>query len=403
MLAVFLIRSAACSLPAAGLPAVLLAAACAVGAVAAPAGGGETTVSTDAELRVALAAAGPGDVVRVAPGTYRGGLEWSPKGEPGRPVTLAGADPADPAVIRGATEGIKLTRPTHAVLTDLIFEGAAGNGVNADDGGDRRSPAGPLTFRRVVVRGAGGAGGNLDGFKLTGIDGLRMHDCVVLRWGDGGSGIDLVGCHDVAVRRCVLDGGAPGGDSPDGGVGPGTGFQAKGGCRDVLLENCRVTGVNERCVNLGGSTGQAFFRPPGAPFEAAGVTVRGCELVGGAAAVAFVGSDGGRAEGCTLRGQTRFPFRILKENGADHMPDTRGGVIAGNVIVWDAGSVWTLVNVGSGTAADTFRFEDNIWFNASNPSRSRLNGLPAPETGGEYGVAPADLEAAVPPGDRPPR
>ncbi|NNJ25638.1 right-handed parallel beta-helix repeat-containing protein [Alienimonas chondri] len=346
----------------------------------------EVTVNSDAALRAAMTAAGPGDVIRVAPGTYRGGLSWSPRGEADRPVTLAGSDPNDPPVFVGGTSGIKLTRPSHAVLTDLIFEGASGNGLNADDGGDLDAPAGPLTLRRVTVRDSGGPRDgreNLDGFKLSGVDGLRMHDCTALRWGGGGQGIDLVGCHDAAIRRCVVDGGWV-----EGAYGPWVGLQAKGGCRDVLFENCRVTGVKERCVNLGGSTGLAFFRPPNAPFEASDVTVRGCDLIGGAAAVAFVGSDGGRVEGCTLRNQTSFPFRILKENRADHMSDTRGGVIAGNVILWEASSVWTLVNVGPGTAAETFRFEDNLWCNLAQPSRSRLTGLPAPETGGEYGLAP---------------
>ena len=368
--------------------AFVLAVATAVGSSA---DADETTVDSDAALRAALAAAGPGDVIRVRPGVYRGGLGWSPRGTAERPVTLAGADPANPPVFRGGAEGIKLTRPAHAVLTDLIFEGATGNGFNADDGGGGGTEtAGPLTLRRVTVRDSGGPIGraaNLDGFKLSGIDGLRMHDCAALRWGGGGQGIDLVGCHDAAVRRCRVDGGANDGGANDG-AGPGVGLQAKGGCRDVLFENCRVEGVTERCVNLGGLTGAAYFRPPDAPFEAVDVTVRGCELIGGAAAAAFVNSDGGRVEGCTLRGQTRFPFRILKENRADGMPDTRGGAIVGNVIVWEAGGVWTLVNVGAGTAAGTFRFEDNVWVNAANPSRSRLNGLPAAEVGGEYGVLP---------------
>ncbi|QDT15365.1 right-handed parallel beta-helix repeat-containing protein [Alienimonas californiensis] len=349
----------------------------------------EVTVGSDAALRDALAAAGPGDTVRVKPGVYRGGFEWSPRGEPGRPITLIGDDPRNPPTFRGGASGIKLTRPAHAVLSDLIFEGASGNGLNADDGGDRDAPAGPLTLRRVTVRDSGGLperAANLDGFKLSGVDGLRMHDCVAERWGGGGQGIDLVGCHDAAIRRCRLDGGATGE------VGPGIGLQAKGGSRDVLFENCRVEGVTERCVNLGGSTGLAFFRPPNAPYEAADVTVRGCDLIGGAAAVAFVGSDGGRVEGCTLRDQTRFPFRILKENDAAHLIDTRGGVIVGNVIVWEAGSVWTRVNVGPGAAAETFKFADNVWANVAAPARSRLGDLPAPETGAEYGIVPPGLE-----------
>ncbi|MFH5804841.1 right-handed parallel beta-helix repeat-containing protein [Alienimonas sp. DA493] len=362
-----------------------LAVAAAVLPTGLPAAAEVTTVDSDAALRRALAAAGPGDTVRVRPGEYAGGFEWSPRGEPGRPVTLTGDDPADPPTFRGGNSGIKLTRPAHAVLSDLIFAGASGNGLNADDGGDRDAPAGPLTLRRVTVRDSGGPADerrNLDGFKLSGVDGLRMHDCVAERWGGGGQGIDLVGCHDAAIRRCRIDGGGA----------SGIGLQAKGGCRDVLFENCRVEGVTERGVNLGGSTGLAFFRPPNAPYEAAAVTVRSCDLIGGAAAVAFVGSDGGRVEGCTLRDQTRFPFRILKENDAAHMIDTRGGAIVGNVIVWEAGSVWTRVNVGPGTAPETFRFEDNVWVNAAAPARSRLGDLPAPETGADYGVVPPGLE-----------
>ena len=357
-----------------------------------------TVVDDDAALRAALRAAGPGDTVRLRPGVYRGGIGWSPRGEPGRRVTLTGDEPDDPPVIRGGAEGLKLTRPRHAVLSDLILEGATGNGFNADDGGRKAEPAGPLTLRRLTVRDSGGAGGNLDGFKLSGVDGLRMEECAALRWGAGGQGIDLVGCHDAEVRRCRVDGGA----EPDD-AGPAVGLQAKGGCRNVLFADCRVEGVTERCVNLGGRTGAAYFRPADAPHEAADVTVRGCELVGGAAAVAFVGSDGGRVEDCVLYGQTRFPFRILRENRADGLTDTRGGAVVGNLIVWKADTVWTLANVGGGTAPETFTFAGNVWFNAANPRRSRRSGLPGTNAGNVYGVDPklADPPADLTPGKTP--
>ena len=231
---------------------------------------------------------------------------------------------------------MKLTCPTHAVLRDLVIEGAQSNGLNADDGGDRDRPAGPLTLRRVTVRESGGPG-NRDGFKLSGVDRLRMDDCAAVRWG-GGQGIDLVGCHDAEIRDCRVDGGGA----------AWFGLQAKGGSRGVLFADCRVEGVTERCVNLGGSTGLAFFRPDDAPHEAADITVRGCELVGGAAAVAFVGSDGGRVENCVCFGQTRFPFRVLQETRGDRFVPARGGTVVGNVVVWRSDDVRTLVNVGGG-------------------------------------------------------
>ena len=358
---------------------------------AATAAGGVRVVETDAELRAALRDAGPGDTVRVRPGVYRGGIAWSPRGEPGRPVTLCGDDRTDPPVFRGGNDGIKLTRPVHAVLRDLIVEGAAANGLNADDGGTRDEPAGPLTLRRVVVRDSGGPG-NRDGFKLSGVDRLRIEDCAAVRWG-GGQGIDLVGCHDAEIRGCRVDGGGA----------AWFGVQTKGGSARVLIADCRVGGVTERCVNLGGSTGLAFFRPPDAPHEAADVIVRGCELIGGAAAVAFVGSDGGRVEDCVCYGQTRFPFRILQETRGERFVPARGGAAIGNVVVWEGEGVRRLVNVGPGTAPGTFRFVGNVWFDAADPASSRRRGLPGTASGNLFGVDPGlkDPPGAVTPSDTP--
>ncbi len=362
-----------------GVKSAALAFGLAVALVAAPdsARADIITVGSDAALRQALSQAGPGDTVSVLPGTYRGGITWSPRGEPGRPVTLAGAFPDDPPVFRGGYEGFKLNRPMHAVLRNLVIEGASDNGLNADDGGRRDQPAGPLTLRRVVCRDTGRRG-NHDGFKLTGIDGLEIVGCTVARWGRGGQGIDLVGCHDAIIRGCRIDGGGR----------CEVGLQAKGGSRDVLFADCRVEGVGGRGINLGGSTGDAFLRPADATAEATDVRVLNCEFVGGSAAVAFVGSDGGRVENCVLYRQTRYPIRILRENDGQRMVPTRGGEFVGNTIVWHDGDVLTFVNVGPGTQPETFAFAGNMWYCATHPARSTPTGLPVEEIGGAYGVDP---------------
>ncbi len=45
-------------------------------------------------------------------------------------------------------------------------------------------------------------------------------------------------------------------------------------------------------MNAGGSTGDPFFRPLDAPYEAAAITVEGCTFSGGETPIAFVGVHG---------------------------------------------------------------------------------------------------------------
>src|SRR5689334_10465071 len=61
-------------------------------------------------LRRAVAQAKPGTRIVVAPGDYVGGLYFdSVHGQAGRPIVIAGEDPARPPVIRGGSEGMHFT------------------------------------------------------------------------------------------------------------------------------------------------------------------------------------------------------------------------------------------------------------------------------------------------------
>ena len=110
----------------------------------------------------------------------------------------------------------------------------------------------------MVVRDIGPTG-NRDGIKLSGVDDFRVEGCTVERWGSGGSGIDMVGCHRGEIVGCTFRHGDTTGDS---------GVQAKGGSRDVVIRRCRFEHAGQRAVNLGGSTGLAFFRPKPEGYEA---------------------------------------------------------------------------------------------------------------------------------------
>ncbi|MCS6860173.1 MAG: hypothetical protein NZT92_07630, partial [Abditibacteriales bacterium] len=122
------------------VPFIMLALSVTFWGVAAQAPTTVTVRSTD-ELRRAVAAAKPGTRILLAPGEYEGGLYWTLKGEPNKPIVIAAADPKNPPVIKGKAEGMHLSDAAYVELHHLTFTGATINGLNIDDGGSYDTPA----------------------------------------------------------------------------------------------------------------------------------------------------------------------------------------------------------------------------------------------------------------------
>ena len=339
----------------------------------------EIRVGTGAELNAAVRRAKPGDRILIKPGTYAGYFFFTNvHGQSGRPILIAGADPARPPEFTG---GVQFSEITHTELRDLTVRGAKGNGFNIDHGGTPDTPSHHLTLRRLRVLDSG-AGGNQDGIKLSGIDDFRVEECVIDGWSAGGSGIDMVGCHRGMFVDCRF---RRGGD---------TGIQAKGGSSEITVRGCRFEDYGGRGLNLGGSTGMQFFSPPVASmprngkYEAKNITVEHCVFFGGMAPVAFVGVDGAVVRRNTIYRPGRWALRILQETRDAEFVPSRNGVFEDNIIVfrsnqWSEGGV----NIGPGTAPQTFRFARNLWYCEDRPDRSRPT-LPTPESTGIYGLDP---------------
>ena len=336
-------------------------------------------VSTVEELRAALAGAGPGTTIALMPGEYRGGIAVRGlRGEPGRPIVIAAADPDRPPLIRGGNSGMQLSDPIHVELRDLIFEGAADNGLNIDDGGTRDSPAHHVVLRNLIIRDVRPEG-NHDGIKLSGVDVFQIENCTIERWGSGGSGIDMVGCHRGLIAGCTLrDGGS-------------NGVQAKGGTSNVAVRRCRFEDAGDRALNLGGSTGKPFFRPADAGYEARDLLVEDCVVVGSEAGAAFVGSVGAVVRHCLFVRPGRYAIRILQESRGPEFVPCRDGRFEDNVIVFDAEQLAMTANVGSGTSPETFTIARNVWYCLDDPSQSHPPS-PVPEEDGRYGVDPKLVE-----------
>ena len=346
--------------------------------------GPAVVVRDPAGFRRAVAAAGPGTRVLLAPGTYRGNFYFqNVHGAAGRPVVIGAADPARPPRLVGAVTCLQISGASHLEVRDLLLTGASDNGLNIDDANRAGRPSHHVTVRNVRVADIG-PGGNSDGMKLSGVDEFAVENCTVERWGRGnGSGLDMVGCHRGVVSGCTFRQG-----------GTGNAVQAKGGSAGVVVRGCRFEDAGDRGVQIGGRTGFESFRPPlagvpaGARAEAADVSVEGCVFTGGEAAVAFVGAAGGTVRFNTFYRPSTYAVRILQETTADGFVPCRGGVFEDNIVVfrsdkWGDGGV----NVGPGTAPGTFRFARNVWYCEDRPDRSAPS-LPAAETDGLVGVDP---------------
>lgn len=341
------------------------------------------TVSNDAQFRQALSAAKAGTTIKVAPGTYRGGLTAAGlRGEPGKPIVITAVDPEHPPVFEGGGAALHLTDPVHVELSHLVVAGATGNGINIDDGGSYDTPAHHVVLRDLRIRDVG-PNGNRDGVKLSGLDDFRVEDCTIERWGNGGSGVDMVGCHQGSIRGCTFRHNDPAGANA---------VQAKGGSRDIVVTGCRFDHAGGRAVNLGGSTGLPFFRPRGAGYEAKDITVEDCTFIGSQAPVAFVGVDGADVRHNTIYRPTRYALRILQETTGPDFVACRNGRFADNVIAFRSNELTVPINIGPHTAPETFTLTRNAWYCLDNPSRSKPS-LTVDETGGVYGRDPLFQDA----------
>ena len=340
--------------------------------------GATVRVSNAAGLSQALRAARAGTEILIAPGTYSGSFAArNLHGTAQQPVVVAAADPRHPPVLRGRAGCMHLSDVSHLVLRGLVLEGARVNGLNIDDGGSYATPSHHIILEGLTVRDVGPRG-NKDGIKLSGVDDFLVRGCTVERWGSSGSGIDMVGCHRGLITRCLF--------RHRKGQG-GNAVQAKGGSADVVVYACRFQDAGQRAINLGGSTGLAYFRPKNPGYEAKRIVAIGNTFVGSLAPIGYVSSEECEASFNTIYRPAKWVFRILQESTGPAFVPCRNGVFRGNLVVWRRGDVGVFVNIGPNTAPKTFRIEGNWWFCLDAPSRSRPR-LPVPEKGAVVGKDP---------------
>jgi hypothetical protein len=333
-----------------------------------------------AELEAALRKVRPGGTLRLLAGEYGNGLHVKGlRGTAEAPITIEGAAGAKLPVFSGGSGGMQLSGCSHVVLRRVMIRGQKVNGLNVDDGGVAGG-AENLVIEDVEVEEIGPRG-NHDGIKLSGLSGFVVRGCHVRGW--GGQAVDLVGCREGVIERCLFEGMA--------GFEQSSGVQMKGGSEQIVVRRCRFLQAGQRPVNVGGSTGRPYFRPLDARYEGRKLVVEDCLFVGGLAGVAFVGCEDSVVRHNTFVNPENWVLRILQENTEVGMIPCRNNRFERNLVVIDQAPLRSWVNVGGGTEAATFQFEGNWWY-AKVGGGSVGRDLPAAEVAGVEGVDP-ELDA----------
>jgi polygalacturonase len=327
-------------------------------------------VKDSSELGQAIMALRPGTTLLLEPGIYSGGIYLRDiEGKDEQCVVIEGTNPDNPPVFTGGRQAIHLANCSNITLRNIKVKDFPANGINIDDGGSYESPAHHVVLENLTIIETGPKG-NHDALKMSGVDHFVIRKCLFEGW--GGSGIDMVGCHNGIIEDCTFIGRE--------GFSQSNAVQLKGGTQDVLVQCCFFNNAGQRSVNLGGSTGLRFFRPKVRDYEAKNITIAGNRFVGSMAPVAWVTSDGGYVHHNTIVLPDKWVLRILQESSDARFTPCHDGVFEHNLIIFDS-KVQTFVNIGPRTSPETFRFQHNAWLDLD---RNRKPSLPILETESIY-------------------
>lgn len=330
------------------------------------------------DFEAAAADAQPGDTIVFHQGVYQGGLYVENlKGEPNNWIYIKNETGAE-VIIEGGNNAIQLSDPEYLHFEGLIFSGQTGNGFNTDDGGTYDSPAHHIIFENCTFKDMA-VDGNNDLLKLSGLDDFEIRNCNFLNGADGGSGIDMVGCHNGLIIGNYFEN-----------MGSNC-IQAKGGTQYIRIERNFFRNGGQRTLNLGGSTGLQFFRPLDAEFEAADIQVYSNIIVGSWAAIAYVGSVRVDVINNTIYQPENWVIRILQETvDPDRFLECGENTFQNN-IVYINGNLSTETNIGPNTRPETFAFSNNLWFNIDDVNWNGPN-IPVEDVNAIIGEDPLFLD-----------
>jgi len=296
----------------------------------------------------------PGDTILFHEGVYDGGQNISNfQGNEFEWITIKPVD-GENVIIRGGSKAWQFSTASYIWVTHIIFEQQTGNGLNMDDGGEYSKPGHHLKFTNCIFRDMVGTGNN-DLLKITRIDHFEVNNCQFINGASGGSGIDMVGCHNGLIANNYFEN-----------MGSNA-IQAKGGSQNITIEKNIFVDAGNRSINLGGSTGLQYFKPIDAPFEAADINVYSNIFIGSEAPIAFVGCTRVKVVNNTIYKPNKWVIRILQETVEESRFVPCSNNYFQNNIIYQS-NLYIETNIGPNTQPETFIFSNNFWYNYQNNS-----------------------------------
>lgn len=327
-----------------------------------------------ANVQEAASEAIPGDTILIRAGIYTTYSYISNlQGTADKWITITAA-PGEEVIFRGQTTSIQFSDPAYLEISNLIFEGQTANGLNIDDGGSYDTPAKFICISNCEWRYINATGNN-DMLKMSGVDNFWIYNCSFNNGSPGGSGIDMVGCHNGVIEKCRFE--SQGSNS----------IQTKGGSRNITIQKNLFINGGLRSLNIGGSTGLQYFRPQNADYEAMEIFVYSNIFIGSQAPIAFVGAVSCEVINNTIYLPTKWAIRILQETTLDRFQKCGKNAFINNIVYVGNSSANPTVNIGPNTEPGTFVFSNNLWFNKDNQSWAGPN-LPVSESNGIINANP---------------
>ena len=314
-------------------------------------GAGQTYTS----LSQAVAVTVPGDTIMIHEGNYPGGLSIANlQGTAVNRICILAA-PSETVTFNGGANAWQMTDAAYILIKGITFQHQTGNGFNIDDGGSYNSPSHHIVFESCTFRDIK-ASGNNDLLKMSGVDFFEIKNCTFLNGAAGGSGIDLVGCHEGLISGNRFEN--QGSNS----------IQIKGGSKNIYIKANFFKNGGQRTLNLGGSTNLRFFRPADARYEAAALTVYSNIFIGSDVPIAYVGCIQTNVVNNTIYLPRKWVIRILQETVDTSRFYPCGNNSFKNNIVYRDSQVSQDCSIGPNTNPQSFSFSNNLWYHSQNPA-----------------------------------
>jgi hypothetical protein len=318
----------------------------------------------------------PGDEVILLPGRHRPASFDRLVGTSEAPITIRGASPQKPAVISAQLDGIRIKHGAHLVIKDLQITGGSASGIwisGASAEGSAAQRDNDILITNVAISKIGPRG-QRHGIYLNALNDVRVVGARIEGW--GGSAIELVACSDVTIASGTFKG-----------LVDHTqycGIRARAGSERVSISECRFENAGDFVICMGGKSNPTDFIPAipsdaqaASVSEAAAIQVDRCKIVGGLCPIALIHADACSVRASTIVRPHRCVMAVLNESPDVRVKPTGRNTFGFNLMVWQAGDIVRLAEIGEGAKADTIVLEDNLWWsNETAEQRQKLGPLP---------------------------